>query len=415
VSATFIQGVSSPRTSYPLTLVLPNPVTVGNRIIVLFLHSYAGCVPSVADSLGNGSGGQYGRDGAQLNISGGGHFNVFSAPVTTGGSCTITVSAACGAMLVGFCIEVSGLDASPFDDQQGNLNSTTSCDAGTITTTAADDYVLALFAAGATGNQSFTPTGGATTLLTISGDGSILQAQTQAAAGSVTPTATGSGSSFATYPAAAGSVAYKVASTGTINSGDGAAPSASLALAIGAAIASGSGASPAGSAAFAIGSAIAGGSGASTSISQAAPASMAIALGTGAAPSTSYGAGTSSAIIIGLGTAQSLSVNAAYAAGMLIASGAGLSLSPTRAAAAGSATAAGAGSASSPSVAIAAGAARALGIGSSVSVSFVRAVAGSTATVPPMYPPGRFRVIDIQARFVLADGIAATFTPILSE
>jgi hypothetical protein len=221
MAVTFVQGVAHAATPYPMTFVLPSSVMVGNRIILLFMHSYAGCPPSVTDSLGN----TYTQHGTQLLITSSTsneRFEIFSAPVTTAGSCTITVAAACGSMLIGFALEYAGLDpTAPFDGQAGVASATTALTSGSVTTTTAGDLVLGLFQTGAGINQAIVVAGGATLRVTAS-DNSILEELIQATAGAINPSATGSGSSFSSFPAFAGTAAFKAAAGASPVSGVGA-------------------------------------------------------------------------------------------------------------------------------------------------------------------------------------------------
>lgn len=110
--ATAVQGILAEYSAISGggTLALGSAVTVGNTILILGQHSYLGCPPNCTDSLGN----TYTRSSA-YSAAGGYFFYVWTAPITTGGTCTVTFTMSCGSMHSVALIEVSGLAASPYD------------------------------------------------------------------------------------------------------------------------------------------------------------------------------------------------------------------------------------------------------------------------------------------------------------
>lgn len=188
-----VQGVANASQSqtYPLNMVMPGNVTAGNRILVFIKHSYAGTPPSVTDSQGN----TYTK---HVNgIKGTGNFQyfyVFSAPVGATGACTLTIDSLVhgGTMYVGFALEVSGANGG-FDAAADAQSTSSPFSTGPITTTAAGDLIISIFAYG---GGTITPSGGATQRLVMGS--SMLQTQIQASAGAISGAATGTGADFST-------------------------------------------------------------------------------------------------------------------------------------------------------------------------------------------------------------------------
>lgn len=131
-----------------VTIAFDSNVTVGNTIIVIGLHSYAGCPPSFTDNLGN----TYTARGSRLALNTE-IFELFTAPVTTGGACTLTAAMSCGVFRALAIVEVSQIAAgNPFDQQTGTYNAlaTSPFAAGGITPSEAGEYILAFFSSAGT-------------------------------------------------------------------------------------------------------------------------------------------------------------------------------------------------------------------------------------------------------------------------
>lgn len=152
------------------TFSFTSNVTVGNTIIVMGVHSYAACVPSITggvDNLGN----VYTHRGSSLPVNGG-TFETWTAPVVTGGACTITFSMVCSSFSTLAIIEVSGLAAGNCYDQEAityNGTDSTPSSAGSITPTQNGEYIAII--AEATGT---------TTTFTAGGEGHTKQVENAA-------------------------------------------------------------------------------------------------------------------------------------------------------------------------------------------------------------------------------------------
>ena len=184
------------------TIVLASSVTVGNRIVLMLRWDYNACPPSVTDNLGN----------SYTTHRSGTNYWVFSAPVTTGGSCTMTVAAGCS-QGQGVAWELSGIDATPYDGANKSTNAANDVVTGSITTTANGVMVLAMFQGGV-GSPTYTPGAGFTEVFD-GGSGIQAQYQVQAVAGAINPSATASNNAadvvgfVAAFKAAAASTFFR--------------------------------------------------------------------------------------------------------------------------------------------------------------------------------------------------------------
>lgn len=178
-------GIAGNFNSSNFTMVLPVSVTVGQTIIALFSHSYTGCPITVTDDLGN----TYTKRSANIGVSSHTQW-VFTAPVTTGGTCTLSVNRACGNTQVSWAIEVANIaSGNPFDGENVKSNASSPCDTAGFTTTADDDLIVGQFLSDAL--PTITASSG-TTILTDSA-GRILTIENGATAGTQNPTCTSSG------------------------------------------------------------------------------------------------------------------------------------------------------------------------------------------------------------------------------
>lgn len=195
-----IQAVALPvNGTYPSTTAFPSPVTVGSRILVVFLHTYAGCVPSCSDNLGN----VYTFRGTQLQNGTGHYLEVFEALVTVGGSCTPAPTAGCGGLRLGVILEVSGLDpTTPYDGENDIRNTASPIGCGGVTTTQPGDLLIGLFVPSNTGIvPTITMTDGSTDLVLPGGArGEKIVSRFAGAAGATDITATATGPVLATDP-----------------------------------------------------------------------------------------------------------------------------------------------------------------------------------------------------------------------
>jgi len=132
------------------TIAFDSNITSGNTIVVLGLHSYAGCPPSLSDGLGNTYSPKGTRPSLNTEI-----VEIFTAPITVGGACTVTTAMSCGLFRNFAMAEVSGLKADPFDQQNGTYNASASSPfaAGSITPAEAGEYIFALFSSGGSGRD----------------------------------------------------------------------------------------------------------------------------------------------------------------------------------------------------------------------------------------------------------------------
>lgn len=190
----YVQGVSdnaAPSVS-PTVLSMPGNCTFGNTIIVIQIHSYLGCPPSVTDSQGN----TYTSQGTHPTPSANDYLWIFTAPVGSTAANTITITSSCGTAKTTFALEYSGVDANPYDQENVASSTTTSATSGSVTTSTANQLILGVFRDPVA--YTFTSTGGATTRLT-NNQNNIVQDQILAAPGTIASTATSSGGS-PSYP-----------------------------------------------------------------------------------------------------------------------------------------------------------------------------------------------------------------------
>lgn len=168
MAAAYVQSVAGEVKTAGQTVVLPSNVIVGNTIIVLRSWSYSPTNPGYTDGLGN----TYTHRGARLNLGPGTNtFDVFTAPVTTGGACTITQGAGAGQTRWIIAIEVSGLaTGNCFDVENAASDSANPCNAGSITPTQNGDYLAAVFYRIGTSANSYAPGSGWTERHEFAGD-----------------------------------------------------------------------------------------------------------------------------------------------------------------------------------------------------------------------------------------------------
>lgn len=203
MAITYVQAKETHAT-YPGNVTFDSNVTVGNTIFVYILHGYVGCLPSASDNLGN----TYTKD--QSSTVGGFKLTCWSAPVTTGGACTITLTAACSTYNGG-ALEYSGVktSASAFDTSNSNSSTSNPVTCGSITTAENNELVLAYFAQPATLGTFSAFSDGGTSRLTMHNNGSLVEI-IKSTAGSINPSATCSQVS-GSYVARCGCAAYKAA------------------------------------------------------------------------------------------------------------------------------------------------------------------------------------------------------------
>lgn len=143
MAATRVQVVSDlTGVSSGATVTFASNVTVGNTVTVIMANHYAACPPTLTDNLGN----SYTRV-----VTGGVASGVtyplfaFTAPITTGGACTITLAMGCSALAFWFATEVAGLSASPFESYSVLNNASSPMFAGSVTPTVNGSYLMAAF------------------------------------------------------------------------------------------------------------------------------------------------------------------------------------------------------------------------------------------------------------------------------
>lgn len=140
--ATFVQGVDGQGVfNTGQTFAMPGNSTSGNTICVIMEHSYLGCPPSITDTLGN----TYTSKGANPSPVAGRFLFVFTAPVTSTGANTLTITFSCGNSFAFFAAEVSGLVTDPFDDEATLDDTTTAYGPGNLTPTQNNDFIMALW------------------------------------------------------------------------------------------------------------------------------------------------------------------------------------------------------------------------------------------------------------------------------
>lgn len=203
----YVQGKISTTVSSPNAMAFTSNVTVGNTIIVVGTHSYTGCTPTCADSLGN----TYTARGSKPRPTGGQDFIIFTAPVTTGGSCTVTLTYACGNMKIAGILEYSGINSSPYDTQAVNRSTANDATTGSMTTATDNELVISLWTSDLV--LTITPVG-ATTRLTSS-NGYAIHDQNKDTAGSINPSSTYS-TINGTYPGWGYGAAFKEAAGTTL-------------------------------------------------------------------------------------------------------------------------------------------------------------------------------------------------------
>lgn len=192
--------------SYPIVFSAMPSVVVGDTILVLFGHSYPPCAPSVSDNLGN----TYTRVVNGTQVASTTPQYAYFAPVTTGGSCVVTVTAGCGVTRVGiYAAEYSNLTASPYDDSHSADASTNSFSSGNVTTTAADDLLVGIFA----GSDPMS-VGSGTSRFNPGVSGQLYTDQNVSAAGTAAATAVSSGTSNIAF-----AYAWKQSAGATVNKG----------------------------------------------------------------------------------------------------------------------------------------------------------------------------------------------------
>lgn len=207
--ATIVQSVAIPDFSaYPGAFVLPSNVTPGNHILIVLAHSYAGCPVTATDDLGNA----YAFEGTQLRNGTSSYLEVFTAPVTTGGTCTVAPAAGCGTARAGIILEVSGLDqATPYLGENDASVMASPVSSGTIAGVNVGDLLVTLCLVGTTG-ATVTPTTGDTQLGPRTADGDYVFTRLASVAGTqdFAATYTGTASAVDAY-----TVAFKAAATST--------------------------------------------------------------------------------------------------------------------------------------------------------------------------------------------------------
>lgn len=183
--AAHVQGIGGSIKLNADTLVMPGNVTAGNHIVILGAHSYIGCPPTVADSQSN----TYTKRVDAVRPTGGGYFYVWTAPITSSGACTITLSMGCGQFGTIYAAEVSGLDATtPYGGHNVSPNTANPVVCGSITPTVNGSYLAAIF---------FNNSGGTFTAQSgwddrFNATSSLAQTLVQTTAASITPEATAS-------------------------------------------------------------------------------------------------------------------------------------------------------------------------------------------------------------------------------
>src|SRR5690348_8099429 len=216
MAITFIQGATAPIISgSPLSATFPSDVTAGNTIIVVIAHNYLGCSPGATDchdTLDN----LYTRHGTGQSPGANQFLWMYSAPVTTSGPCTATVSYGCGTCRWAYFAEFSGIAASPYDGSNVAVSTTNDAVSGEVTTTADGDLVLSAWSGVAA--PSYTAGSGTIILATAIGSPTdpkdCLQMQIQSTAGAVAPTAQAVGIG-STYTGFGFTSAWKAAASGS--------------------------------------------------------------------------------------------------------------------------------------------------------------------------------------------------------
>jgi hypothetical protein len=186
----FVQGIQSDATkTNGSTLALPGNATAGNHALVFCTHSYEGCPVSITDSQGN----TYTR---HLFVYGtvAALYSVFSAPIANSAALTITFNMACGQTVFSALHEVSGLQASPFDQSNRFSNTSSPSNPGAVTPTTDSQYIAVWAIRAVTG--TFTAISPFTDQMN---DGTVRSAfmdYIQPTAGAITPTMTTSAGGY---------------------------------------------------------------------------------------------------------------------------------------------------------------------------------------------------------------------------
>ena len=140
--ASIVQSVTGFAVNGGGTLVFGSNLVAGNDIVVVGVHSYAGCPPSVSDSQGN----TYAHPVNAVQPSGGRYFHVWTAPVGSSAANTITCAMACGNLYGVIALEVAGLDASTkYEAHSVGIGSTNPVQAGSITPTVNNSLLVSIF------------------------------------------------------------------------------------------------------------------------------------------------------------------------------------------------------------------------------------------------------------------------------
>ena len=190
-SVAFVQSTANGFGARTLSVLLPS-TTAGNLIVVGF--DYTGTtVDSVTDSRGNA----YVQAGSEVTSPGGATARLYYAKNIAGGTDTITVSLADStSSLEVYAAEYTGADTtSPLDGSAQAAGSSSSVSSGALTTTSANDVLVAF----CVGDTSCNAGAGFTARETLHSN--LLEDQTTGAAGSYTATAT-AGSGWAIVAAA---------------------------------------------------------------------------------------------------------------------------------------------------------------------------------------------------------------------
>jgi hypothetical protein len=186
----FVQGVQSDSTkTNGSTLALPGNATAGNTALVFCSHSYEGCPVTITDSQGNTYTRNVFNTGTVAAV-----YSVFSAPIGSSAALTITFNMACGQTVFSALHEVSGLQASPFD-QSNRLSNTSSPSNPQSVTPTTDGQYLAVWAVRAV-TGTFTAISPFTDQMNDGSVRSALMDYIQPTAGAITPTMTTSASAY---------------------------------------------------------------------------------------------------------------------------------------------------------------------------------------------------------------------------
>lgn len=207
----------------PCAMALDNPTQAGSTLFVVVQDYYStsvfGFTHSVADDQGNSYTKNF-DNSAWANLS---SSEVWSAPVTSPGTTTVTISMTGGGYVIGFALEYPSVSAAPFDTSSANdPNSTTYTSNATATTAQAAELLLGTNHSQTSG-MTLTPDGSWTAVATA-GDGfhtANVQQQTVAATGTYAETGTASAavraSVIVTYKLSGGGPAFVAKPPLTVN------------------------------------------------------------------------------------------------------------------------------------------------------------------------------------------------------